>query len=702
MTRNRGANSPKSLFGILAVAVILIFSSVHVLWAQADSTEQKTISEDSGQEVSRLESIIVTAQKQAEDVQEAPLSISVFDKMDLEDREINTISDLDDYVPNFLIFNHGSDVKNTPTMRGISAPAHSMRVSTGLFIDGVPVLSILGYDDALMDIERIEILRGPQGTLYGKGTETGAVNIITRQPDNEVRGRVSVSVGSLLSGEGDRNLTGDVSANLSVPLKKDRWYLAVAGRFEGMDGFIEDTNTGDTADTREHWYGRAHLRWTPSQGMDISFIASGFKFNNGSERLNLGALGAATFMMTPNEPYKITPNVTSFFKPESSTQALKIDYDISPELTLTSVSTHWRYSESSQYDYDFSQFTISHTLGEAELEKYSQELRLSGANGPVRWLTGVYLDRIDNSSNYETTLAGDSIQSYDGNTWALFGNLTWSATERLDVVAGLRYEKETQDFSDKVIGVETDGDWSGATPKAALEYKMTSDVMAYVSATKGYRSGGFNLLITDPDYIGYDQEKLWSYELGTKCVFFNNRLMVNGSLYYMDIEDMQVEIAYATGRRATTNAAEATGKGAELEVTANVADGLSVTAGYGYSDIEFDAYSDLSGDYKGNKNPWAPEYTYNLGAQYRSDSGFFWRADLVGCGKLYFDQANLYSRDPYEVVNGKIGYESKHFDVYLYGRNIFDQDYSSDEYYSGYYTVYSDPGEIGLQFTTRF
>lgn len=694
MNRKRSKNFPGRVSGILAIAILLNCLFLHFSWAGERGPGAKA--------AERLEPVIVTAQKQEETLREVPLSITVFKGSDLEDREINTITDLDDYVPNFLIFNHGSDVKNTPTMRGISAPAHSTRVSTGLFVDGVPVLSILGYDDALMDIQRIEVLRGPQGTLYGKGTETGAVNIITRQPDNVFRGRVSTSAGHLLSGEGDRNLNGDLSMNLSGPLKKDRWYLGVAGRFAGEDGFIEDTGTGDTVDTREHWYGRAHLRWTPSHDLDISLLASGFKFNDGGERLNLGPLLASMIMMPLNERHRITPNETSFFKPESSTQALKINYEISPNLALTSVSTHWRYTESSRYDYDFSPFTISHSGGNVALEKLSQELRLNGTNGPFRWLSGIYFDRIDDSINSETTLAGNITTSYEGYTWAVFGNLTWAVTEKLDIVAGLRYEKETQDFNDAILGIAAEDEWSGVTPKAALEYKLTKNLMAWVSATRGYRSGGFNLLVTDPGYISYDQEKLWSYELGVKGLFFNNRLTVNAALYYMDIEDMQVEVAFAPGRRATTNAAEATGRGVELEMTARVVDGLSVTAGLGFNDTEFDSYRDALGDYQGKQNPWAPAYTFNFGAQYRHPAGFFCRADLVGYGKLYFDPANQFSRDPYEAVNAKIGYESDRFDVYLYGKNILDEDYSTDAYYSGFYTLYGDPGEIGLRMVYRF
>ena len=165
---------------------------------------------------------------------------------------------------------------------------------------------------------------------------------------------------------------------------------------------------------------------------------------------------------------------------------------------------------------------------------------------------------------------------------------------------------------------------------------------------------------------------------------------------------MQVNVHVSPMEFYTTNAAEATGKGIELEMTAKPCDGLSLMAGFGYSDIEFDSFKDVLGDYEGNENPWSPEYTFNIGAQYRHYSGFYVRADLIGYGKMYFDKANDYSRDAYEIVNAKIGYEAEDFDIYLYGKNLFDEEYDSDGYFGGFYTIYSDPGEVGLQLVYRF
>jgi iron complex outermembrane receptor protein len=226
--------------------------------------------------------------------------------------------------------------------------------------------------------------------------------------------------------------------------------------------------------------------------------------------------------------------------------------------------------------------------------------------------------------------------------------------------------------------------------------------MSYVGATKGFRSGGFNVPDVGSQYESYDQEEIWSYEAGLKSTFLENRLVVNGAAYYMDIENMQVDEAISYLETYTTNAAEASGYGFELDGTARLFGGLSATAGFGYNHIEFDRFQDALGDYKGNMPSYAPEYTFNIGAQYRHGSGFYAGADLIGYGKMYLDHANAYSRDAYRIVNAKTGYETERFDVYLYGKNIFDEGYDLVGYSGGYGIIYSEPGEIGLQLAYRF
>ncbi len=216
-------------------------------------TINQSIADSEQSEVS-LDSITVTANKQEENIQDVPTSITAFDELILDDKNIDSVGELTDYVPNLILTYSGISGFARPAMRGILAQSGS-GVSTAMFIDGIPVLSGYGYDDTLQNIERIEVLRGPQGTLYGKSAEAGVINIITLQPDNTFRGKVSV--------DGGEDYKKDVSLNVSGPIIQDKLFFGLSAQYYEKDGFIKNGYTGDEADNLSHWYGKGQLRWTP-------------------------------------------------------------------------------------------------------------------------------------------------------------------------------------------------------------------------------------------------------------------------------------------------------------------------------------------------------------------------------------------------------------------------------------------------------
>ncbi len=654
----------------------------------------------------QLDTITVTAQKLEENVQDVPIAVSAFSGQDVEDQQIESVTEIADFVPNLMIYTHASGM-NSPSMRGIHASPETLTTSTGLYVDGVPVLMAIGFDDALLDVERVEVLRGPQGTLYGKNTEAGAINIVTRQPDNEFVARVSAEGGMLLSAEtGDRSKQA-YSLNASGPLVKDKLFLGVSGQYYQKDGFIENTMTNDTDNDRENWSGRVHLRWTPTYRLDISLIASSIEYDDDSVSMNMAQSGAAMFGLPTFEDRKVSSNLLGYNKAKGDSQALKIAYSLTDSLTVTSVTARRKYHERSAIDWDFSPYTLLHSVKDNEYVKLSQEVRLDSSSDKLQWLMGFYYDNDDNNVGFEQdsmipSMVSTTDREFDGDSYAVFGQAGYYLTQSLRVVGGLRYSEQDQEFTNHVAGTKYDDSWNDLSPKLALEFYFTPGIMAYVSASKGYRSGGFNTVATDPQYRSYDEEELWSYELGVKSAFFDNKVILNGAFYYMKIDDMQVYEAVSPTMSYLTNAAEATAIGFEGELRAKLTDGLTAMAGFGYNHIEFDDFSDSLGDYENNKAPYAPEYTFNIGAQYRHYSGFYSRADLIGYGEMFLDRANEYSRDSYEIVNLKLGYETEHYDIYLYGKNIFDEEYDSEGYYDGYYTLFSEPGEVGIQVTYRF
>jgi len=658
---------------------------------------------EAGQEETRdasvIEIVTVTAQKQEENVQDVAMGITVLNKIDIEDKKIESLIDMANFVPNLMLFNHGVPGLTTPTTRGVSAPATSLSTSTGLFIDGVPILMAPGFEDDLLDVERIEILRGPQGTIYGTGTEAGVISVITRQPGNEFRGKVSAQLGE--------DSKEQYTLSLSGPIVKDKLFFGLAGNFYQKDGFMEHTVTGNYPDNREHWSTRTQLRWTPTDRVEASLIVSHMEENSGMGHSNIGVASTSKARLPKSENRKTSANEDADgATPESDLQALKVALNFTDALTLTSVTTNWLHKDYAKRDMDGTMMFISHTDKKDEHKKVSQEIRLDYVSDTVKWLVGLYGDKAENDIDitFKSMIPsrnGVNRKEIDGDTYAVFANLTFPVSKKFNVTTGARYETESLDYKDTVQHVDRDDTWDSFTPKAALEYHFDPELMTYASVSKGYRSGGFNWAAPDPAFNIYDQEELWSYEVGVKSSFLDNRLIINGAVYHMDITDMQVSEGNVP-INFITNAAEATSRGFELELMAKATPNFTLTAAYGYNDIEFDRFSDDVGDYKGNTAPFAPKYNFHTGAQYRHPTGIYARADLIGYGKMYLDKKNLYTRDAYELVNAKIGYETAHVDVYLYGKNIFDEEYDALNYFDGFWNLYSEPREIGVQVVCRF
>jgi len=646
-----------------------------------------------------LDNIIVTAQKQQENIQDVPVSITVFDDTCLEDRKVESVKDLADFVPNLMIFDNGQPGANSPSMRGIHAVGESSTVSTGLYVNGVPTLIASGYDEEMYDIERIEVLRGPQVTLYGKNTQAGVINIITKVPDNEFRGKVSGQLG-----EDNKR---QALLNISTPIVKDRFFMGVSGRFYEKDGIITHADTGETMDDRKRWSGRTHLRWTPIDDLDLSFIASRFQYDDGQAKMNLTEYGYTMYGQPANGYRQVRSNMAGENDSSDESFALKAAWHINDALTLTSITTRREYNDKLKMDWDFSRMSLAHSFKDDVYSKLSQELRLDSKSDRLNWLFGLYYDDDD----IDTNMVFDSVvpsmaytldRTTSSKSYAAFAHLSYLLMEKLSVMGGIRYETSEFEHQERMYNTTTEVSWDDITPKIALQYRFTPGVMGYVNVSKGYRTGGFNMYATDSQYFSYDPEYLWSYEVGFKSTFLNKRMRLNGALFYMDISDMQVNQAINPAEGYVTNAAEATAIGGELEVSARITNELTLMAGLGMTKVEFDKFEDALGNYEGNKVPFAPDYTFNIGAQYRHTMGFFARVDWVGYGEIYFDKENNYSRDPYQLVNAKIGYEAEQFDVYLYAKNLFDKTYDSKGYYSGYYTIYSDPREAGLQLVYRF
>jgi iron complex outermembrane receptor protein len=347
---------------------------------------------------------------------------------------------------------------------------------------------------------------------------------------------------------------------------------------------------------------------------------------------------------------------------------------------------------------------LFHKEMDREYLTYSQEFRGVYTGEKFKLLAGIYGDnsKQDFVEIDDTTRLVSEASITESKSLGIFLNVDLPVTEKITFSSGARYDRDKGEFSDDLRAVYLDDTWEELSPRMALSYKPRSNINTYVSVSKGYLAGGFNENGTDDNPISFDQESLWSYETGLKAHLLNDRLFLDFALFYMDIDDYQIRIDLDAEHNYTTNAARVVSMGAELQARAKLTTELSLKCSLGYVDAEFEEYTDSGDDYEGNTVPYSPEYSYTVGTVYRHAKGYYLEADLVGYGRMYLNKENNYPRDPYCIVNAKAGYEMERFDIYLYGENLFDRDYSADGYFGGLYTVYSPPLEAGIKATLRF
>ncbi|WP_418180131.1 TonB-dependent receptor [Aliarcobacter lanthieri] len=641
-------------------------------------------------ETTTLESITVTAQKKEENIQKVPISISAFDDISIEDKSIESLEDIAKYTPNLMLYNTAQEGLIVPSIRGISGNVLSFSTPVGLYVDGVPTTSAFGFDDALGDIERIEVLRGPQGTLYGKNSEAGVINIITKQPDNELRTKLFSTIGN----DGRR----DFGLNISTPIVKDKFYVGIAYKHQQKDGFIKNTITNNYENDKKSDYGKLVLRTTPTDNLDISLISSIHKEDNGSHN----------WVSSTTNKKEVSSNLKGSSTPRDTTFALNVNYNINENSKIKSITTKKEYKDKAIVDADFTPLTLRHIYKQNKLDTISQEFRYETIFNKTQFISGIYLDKQDNDL-YTRVFAPfnptgfANPQDMSSKSIGVFANIIHPLSDSWTLNSGIRYDKEKKDMKIKNTPTNLEEDFSSISPKIAIQYDINQNQMTYLTIAKGYRSGGFNPLAPTNNLQSYKEENLISYELGYKSMFFDNRLKLNTNIYFMDIKDMQVEETVMVGTVFTTNSANATSKGVELEIEGLVTNELSLFASGGFNKTTFDKFSDIAGDYSGNYNPLAPKYNFNLGAQYRANNGLYARIDFNGYGKTYFDKANKYSQKAYTLANTKIGYEAKNFDIYFYANNIFDKKHDAiGAYFNGTTTILREEQEFGIKLAYRF
>ncbi len=673
--------------------------------------------------LNKLEDVIVTANKREESIIKVNTSITSLSSKKIEDTRTWGLSGLSALVPNYNYQELGVSFQQIQAIRGIQVFSENPAVST--YIDDVNNIDILANGFAFTDIERIEVLRGPQGTLYGRNAMGGVVNIITKKPTNKTSAFGELSFGNLGL---QRYSTG-----YKTPIIKDKLFFGMNGLYQTQEGFLKNDITGTSAtDTKlngktvggeQNLYGNVYLKWLPTSRFNLTLNVKGQKDKSDNSGFMVSQ-SSDTYAF--ENPDKI--NLARIAKHERAilNSSLVAKYFAS-NYTLTSISALQTISFGFQ-DLDFPGIYHSYYNGKiGELlppqKVWSEEFRInSNSEGKLQYTAGVYwfaqkgYEPTTNTayelSNAEATMFGLSNGAFlinrnrSNNTGiAGFGELSYMLTPQLKATFGLRYDHEEREaifngFGDAILlnGVVTDikpnitanGTYSALSPKFSISYAVNDLSNIYASFTRGFRAGGINASSLPAGVRQtFDPEFSNNYELGYKAFLLDKKLSVGASAFLIQWKDLQFYNLVAPFTYARENVGDAQSAGFELEITAIPAKGLQLDGSFGYNPTEYKGFNLKRVNYGtgvetttaigGNQLSNAPNHTLFLGAQYEHPVSntlkLVVRGELRNLGAQYTDIQNKIEQPSYTLLNSRVGLTNGSYSLFIWGQNLNNERY---------------------------
>ena len=638
--------------------------------------------------------VVVTAQKQGSEAgADVPRSITVIGQQQIRDAGINAIEDAARYVPNMLVTGFTARRLSFPYVRGVGSGQGDPAVTT--FVDDVPQLSISSTNLSLAGLDRIEVLRGPSSVLWGRNTIGGAINLISQRPSWTPGADLRGSVGNFNSTRYQLHATG--------PITDETLAVSVDASYEKRDGYTENLATGNEVDYRESTFGRMQFLWAPNDHNTVRFSVYGEGTRDGGFVLSdLAGLRANSFRI--NQDFEGHTN-RDILAGSMVWNHYARDFEF---VSITSAQM-WDIDESS--DFDFSQLDGVRRFTKEEEQYAYQELRVqsvkdadldAGKKAGVKWLLGTsgFMSNSKREATNEfrpggagiifapTQVGSDrSFGRFDSWSASVFGQVTMMFGGGFEATTALRYDYESRDadvnrtFSGFPIGpTRQDRSFDRILPRLSLAYRCSDDIKTYVSAARGFKAGGFNLTAPGGSE-SFGTESSWTYELGVKSQWLDNKITANAALFFVDWDDMQLSQFDATAGGYVTNAGKSTSQGIELELAGQVCSDWTVFGTAGYLDTEFDQYTDQFGqDVTGRNLPFAPNYTFGAGSQYTHTFGKnvegFARIDWFHVGEFFYDAGNL-GTERYNLTNLRCGWSRHNVRVEGFVSNLFDEEYIS-------------------------
>lgn len=649
---------------------ILFFSTII---SAEEETKQLTLDNDNDNEI---EVIVVTAQKRVENIQEVPISIASFNGERIERMALRQLNEIAEFVPN-LKMSQTNDFSSSITIRGVGSSSRNIGFDArvGLYLDGVYIGQSPAHNQDLLDLERIEVLRGPQGTLFGKNNVAGSINLITKKPEDELSGNVAVSVGNYDLRQ--------YSASLNTPINDD-----IAAKFSinqyKRDGYIENIATGSWLNEQDSYSYRGQIRVNLSDNIELNFAIDGLK----SDRLSFdgdpitNTLGTAKNTESP-EKHKVSFDIDPHEERDISGESLTIDWELNNNFIVKSITGHRNSSINYINDFDFSVQSVSFLDYEDDYKQWSQELQLVSPESNFQYVAGLYYFQQDAYTKRLPNVGDETLSLFTGvprsvfeqgasfsdptsifmlaafhpgvlstignvdtTSYSMFFNSNYQLNKEFTLDLGFRYstEKKSVDWTissidpqtnipvipvfklanGHVIDERTDHDFS---PLISLNYHVNRDVNAYIKYSTGYKSGGYNVdFLTQAQLdvgIEFDKETVKSYEMGLKGDLFNHKMRFSSAIFYAKYDDYQINqlinLAAGTTALSIRNAAKVESYGAELDLTYQLTENIRMNAAIGLLDAKFDKFpagGSNGEDLSGEKLPGISDFTVNLNLQY--------------------------------------------------------------------------------------
>ena len=666
-----------------------------------------------------LEEIVVTAEKRERDLQEVPLAITAFTQDEIELARITEIDDVADSTPS-LYFETLGITRPFIFLRGTGTGAFDIGSdpSIGIFLDEIYLPRFTGITFDLFDFERIEVLKGPQGALFGRNTAGGAISLVTQKPDSDAGGRLSL-------GLGDYDLvTGRISSGGSMG--QAGFYRLSAG-FSQRDGYVENLLTNTDHNDAGSMGVRAQMQFSRDRSDALVTVdwsrddLNAWAETNVTDGVFLLFPPLAGTFPTSDDPYRQFYDTDGFQERDNGGVSLRWVWT-GDKTSLTSL-TSWRTNDLLElHDLDSSAAATLDRFADEDSDAFSQELRLASESESLSWMAGLYYFRDDAYRLERWDVGADNVlarvfnagrgystfdsHEVDTESTAVFGQIDLSLGDRVQLSLGARYstddKRSRRDARAEGVAftpllpapytIETERDWSSFDPTLALHYAPREDNLLYFRYSEGFKSGGFQPTLPANASVAssiFDPEEVQSFEVGWKSMLAGHRLRLNVAAFHVSYDNLQFLAATDEGPGGApivviTNAAESSTDGLELELVARPSSGLELRLGYSYLDAVLDQYVDGAGnDQSGNRIIRSPEHQMNAAVQYFRSIGtssvLTLRADWSRQTEMFFDPANteIVSQPAFSLINARIGLEPQagRWSLALWGKNLADEDH---------------------------